>query len=745
MTKEGVAEGFTLQRTTEVGCESVQGSLTGAFGLALCRQPSQLPHGPDAPPPLTEPSPLGKVLETVDCHGIFGVFHLLRGAWPRPCHGRPRDTHQPRSLPGAYLAVVQQVSTAAKSPGPTGSLQTVRKLRFIPLSTAVLPPAAAKDEEAYLAMLHSVVARGALHFSDTWDLTNTLQRQAALGTPGDLAVGSPAVDLATPVPPQLQVQRADPRFWWNAHVCAELVELGAAPFLSVCICGFVQMSLSQSVGGERVDLFLISRRSNRRQGTRFNVRGIDSAGNVANYVETEQMLVWKSGQASSFVQTRGSIPVVWSQAVNLRYNPKCALGANQAQSQMLFSQHMQEQFAKYGKVVAVNLIDKKGDQLSLGKAYEEHTGRLSSPHLQHVWFDFHAECKRMQWGNLSKLLAQVAEPLVSHGVFKQGPTGGAVTALQTGVVRTNCMDNLDRTNVVQSLFARWAVLFAVTGASSAGGSGDVLSSPFKSFERIFKALWADHADAMSKLYSGTGALKTDFTRTGKRTAAGAMADGQNSLMRYVLANFQDGRTQDAWDLFLGRFVPVMEGAPVPASVAQWKPSPADTTHPPAPVVVRHGEGKASPLSPLRRDVTPATFGARVGLLFTALVCVGTGIAQACLGSPSAGAATPASAVASAAGPSSLWGVLAPNTLPDTWPAALAWGVGGASVGMLALVYFFTKVGASAGFGMVSTPHFVHHDMVKPPRANRTYYTSDAAPSPSEGDAKAGGSKGSKLA
>ncbi|CAE7343782.1 sac1, partial [Symbiodinium sp. KB8] len=651
VTKEGVAEGFTLQRTTEVGCESIQGSLT-------------------------EPSPLGKVLETVDCHGIFGVFHLLRGA---------------------YLAVVQQVSTAAKSPGPTGSLQTVRKLRFIPLSTAVLPPAAAKDEEAYLAMLHSIVARGALHFSDTWDLTNTLQRQAALGTPGDLAVGSPAVDLATPVPPQLQVQRADPRFWWNAHVCAELVELGAAPFLSVCICGFVQMSLSQSVGGERVDLFLISRRSNRRQGTRFNVRGIDSAGNVANYVETEQMLVWKSGQASSFVQTRGSIPVVWSQAVNLRYNPKCALGANQAQSQMLFSQHMQEQFAKYGKVVAVNLIDKKGDQLSLGKAYEEHTSRLASPHLQHAWFDFHAECKRMQWGNLSKLLAQVAAPLVSHGVFKQDPAGGAVTALQTGVVRTNCMDNLDRTNVVQSLFARWAVLFAVTGASSAGGSGDVLSSPFKSFERIFKALWADHADAMSKLYSGTGALKTDFTRTGKRTAAGAMADGQNSLMRYVLANFQDGRTQDAWDL--------------------------------------HGEGKASPLSPLRRDVTPATFGARVGLLFTALVCVGTGIAQACLGSHLAGAATPASAVASAAGPSSLWGVLAPNTLPDTWPAALAWGVGGASVGMLALVYFFTKLGASAGFGMVSTPHFVHHDMVKPPRANRTYYTSDAAPSPSEGDAK----------
>lgn len=31
-------------------------------------------------------------------------------------------------------------------------------------------------------------------------------------------------------------------------------------------------------------------------------------------------------------------------------------------------------------------------------------------------------------------------------------------ARSQGVVRTNCMDNLDRSNVVQSLFARYSVL-----------------------------------------------------------------------------------------------------------------------------------------------------------------------------------------------------------------------------------------------------------------------------------------------
>ena len=32
------------------------------------------------------------------------------------------------------------------------------------------------------------------------------------------------------------------------------------------------------------------------------------------------------------------------------------------------------------------------------------------------------------------------------------------------------------------------------------------------FENLLKNVWADHADMISIQYSGTGALKTDFTR-----------------------------------------------------------------------------------------------------------------------------------------------------------------------------------------------------------------------------------------
>lgn len=45
---------------------------------------------------------------------------------------------------------------------------------------------------------------------------------------------------------------------------------------------------------------------------RFNVRGLNDEGNVANFVETEQAL-YMDGGVASFVQVRGLVPVFWDQ------------------------------------------------------------------------------------------------------------------------------------------------------------------------------------------------------------------------------------------------------------------------------------------------------------------------------------------------------------------------------------------------------------------------------------------------
>jgi phosphatidylinositol 4-phosphatase len=68
-------------------------------------------------------------------------------------------------------------------------------------------------------------------------------------------------------------------------------------------------------------------------------------------------------------------------------------------------------------------------------------------------------------------------------------------------------------------------------------------------------MWADHGDMLSAQYAGTGALKSGFTRTGKRTIGGLVDDGVKSAVRYYLNNYEDGHKQDAFDLVCGTFKP----------------------------------------------------------------------------------------------------------------------------------------------------------------------------------------------
>ena len=73
-----------------------------------------------------------------------------------------------------------------------------------------------------------------------------------------------------------------------------------------------------------------------------------------------------------------------------------------------------------------------------------------------------------------------------------------------------------------------------------------------SLDRQLRYLWADHGDAVSMHYAGTGALKSGFTRTGKRSLMGFVDDGWKSAVRYYKNNFVDGDRQDMIDIAVGR-------------------------------------------------------------------------------------------------------------------------------------------------------------------------------------------------
>jgi phosphatidylinositol 4-phosphatase len=99
--------------------------------------------------------------------------------------------------------------------------------------------------------------------------------------------------------------------------------------------------------------------------------------------------------------------------------------------------------------------------------------KANVPQVKYHYFDFHNECKHMRWDRISLLTDGLADDLLRDGcVFRESSSTWSHMPFsyfhldskyeeplkwQLGVVRTNCMDNLDRTNVAQAAFARWTL------------------------------------------------------------------------------------------------------------------------------------------------------------------------------------------------------------------------------------------------------------------------------------------------
>ena len=280
------------------------------------------------------------------------------------------------------------------------------------------------------------------------------------------------------------------------------------PYILPVFFGYLNITTT-AIKSTPLTFVLITRKSRHRAGTRYFARGIDESGNVANFNETEQIVVIgdstgglaggdsssiSSGskqqvQILSYVQTRGSVPVYWSEVINLRRIPELKvrpvdLALNAAKK------HFNEQVKLYGDNYLINLVNQSGREEKVKAAYENVVKELvSSPteskegseqtserfhtieptranklmdHLHYIYFDFHHECGGMKWDRAQALLDNLGDGLYDQGYYHsiEGDTlasNSKITKHQSSVMRTNCMDCLDRTNVVQSMLARWTL------------------------------------------------------------------------------------------------------------------------------------------------------------------------------------------------------------------------------------------------------------------------------------------------
>ncbi|XP_057652995.1 phosphatidylinositide phosphatase SAC2 isoform X4 [Diorhabda carinulata] len=385
------------------------------------------------------------------------------------------------------------------------------------------------------------------YYSRTTDITNSLQRLCNLEKQSNNSGST--------------WKNVDKRFFWNDYMLKDFIQPENPlfdPWILPIIQGYIQIEDCKvqmdrdlvETKENRYDTFtlcIISRRSKYRAGTRYKRRGVDDDGEVANYVETEQIISYQTHEVS-FVQVRGSVPIYWSQ-LGYKYRPPPRIDKGEADTRIAFEKHFTKEIHAYGPICVVNLIDQIGKEKVIFDAYSNHVFNYNSPFVTYATFDFHEYCRGMHFENVSILINALGDILRDMNYCWRDSQGHICS--QNGVFRVNCIDCLDRTNVVQTAIGKavMEIQFCKLGLISPEG---VIPNSIKN---TFQLLWANNGDTISKQYAGTNALKGDYTRTGERKFTGIMKDGMNSANRYYLSRFKDTTRQATIDLMLGNYVP----------------------------------------------------------------------------------------------------------------------------------------------------------------------------------------------
>ncbi|KAL9060328.1 MAG: hypothetical protein Q9162_000732 [Coniocarpon cinnabarinum] len=426
--------------------------------------------------------------------------------------------------------------------------------------------------------LKKLLGDGSFYFSTDFDLTNRLQDRSEIQ-------GSFAFD---------DFNKA---YLWNSYMIKPLIDfrsrlsdversqLDSTRLLTSATRGFARTysippgsSPVRSVRhGMPSTLTLISRLSCMRAGTRFNARGIDDEGHVANFVESEVIFSTPTGLTFSYVQVRGSIPLFWEQQAGfVPQQQKIHITRSTQATQPAFDKHFDDLEMRYDSIHIVNLLsDTKTQEIELSDRYRYHVAhsplnsrkdgeRGEHQLLRETDYDFHAETQNGRYEAASSIAAFIRDSADAFGYCLMDVVGepgqgsfdllsspsqrsphAALILQQQGVFRTNCLDCLDRTNLIQTIISRMAF------EAFLSQRGERITGEFNARHGT---LWADNGDALSRIYAGTNALKSSFTRVGKSTLAGFVSDIGKNVQRTYMNNFTDNSRQQTIDLLLGRLV-----------------------------------------------------------------------------------------------------------------------------------------------------------------------------------------------
>mmetsp|Transcript_13018 Transcript_13018/g.26022 ORF Transcript_13018/g.26022 Transcript_13018/m.26022 type:complete len:865 (-) Transcript_13018:1030-3624(-) len=351
---------------------------------------------------------------------------------------------------------------------------------------------------------------------------------------------------------------------WNSHLTRSLRDaIGTNIWAVPLIQGFWEQETVVMMG-QKLNLTLIGRRSCKFAGTRYLKRGVNEEGHVANDVEVEQIVelfgVERNSSISSIVQRRGSVPLFWKQSWSSK-DPSLAVKPVIRLLNFLdpFSEatksHFDQLREKYGNpVICLNLCQSKrgkGKEHLLSDSYQKAIFSLNASGQKDKVELYHWDMRsafRKNGSSMLKSLQSFQSPLLQKtGIFAVSKYSMRV---QTGVLRTNCVDCVDRTNVAQFSFG----LLALGEQLHALGVAPAHAlDPRSSMAGVLMRLYETMGDALGNQYGGSEAHSGFFAKwKGGWAATRQSKDFITTLRRFYSNAMTDEEKQHAIDYFLGQ-------------------------------------------------------------------------------------------------------------------------------------------------------------------------------------------------
>lgn len=290
-----------------------------------------------------------------------------------------------------YLVVV----TGCLSMGKIGDSEVFRitQTQFISLQHQV-------SSEDKISEVRKLLNLGTFYFSHSFQSsTNSFPFDITLGAQRRKKCG--------------KINETDNRFFWNRMLQIHLLRFGidCNSWLMKVMCGSIEIRTIY-IGSKQAKAAIISRLSCERAGTRFNVRGTNDDGHVANFVETEQV-IYLDNEVTSHIQTRGSVPLFWEQPGVQVGSHKVKFSRGFEATSYAFDRHMSLMKIRYGGQAIVNLLgtsligNKEGEAMLSNEFQRHHNEWEKHNDVPHIIFDYHQECRGGNLMALSKLKEKI--------------------------------------------------------------------------------------------------------------------------------------------------------------------------------------------------------------------------------------------------------------------------------------------------------------------------------------------------